>query len=342
MRVAEAVSALNGVLLNTPSISAFNGFSQKLEKIQNGWLFIAPQMLDSVQITQAIQNGAYGIALTKQNAQDFKELIESQNEIAWIEVQDLSSCIARLIRYKILFFSTNVIALNSVQFAIAKEIITDKKAFVGNEKEALLESFNNEITTIFTDSQKILELSFETLTPIKPLSAPFNLISYTLFDVRFFYAVREYLLHLPYLFIDDLSALVAVCEQERVSFELSHFKEIAFLKPNFVDRFLNLCDYGQSQQVLITCKDSVLFAKYINYFSEYARWGKLACLVPKSYKIENPSQSISHYAKKSEIISLIKNKEFNFMLIFGIDDSELFVLLEKHKPRLERSLFDEL
>lgn len=342
MRVAEAVSALNGVLLNTPSISAFNGFSQKLEKIQNGWLFIAPETLDFTTIAQAIQNGAYGIVLTKQNAQDFKGFIDSQNEIAWIEVQDLPSCIARLIRYKILFFSTNVIALNNVQFAIAKEIITDKKAFVGNEKEALLESFNNEITTIFTDSQKILELSFDNLTPIKPLSAPFNLISYTLFDVRFFYAVREYLLHLPYLFIDDLSALVAVCEQERVNFELSHFKEIAFLKPNFVDRFLNLCDYGQSQQVLITCRDSALFAKYIDYFLEYARWGKLACLVPKSYKIENPSQSISYYAKKREIISLIKNQEFNFMLVFGIDDSELFTLLKKHKPHLERSLFDEL
>lgn len=336
LRVAEVVSITNGTLLNTPSITAFAGITLELDSLKHGWLFIARNHAD---IESALAKGAYGVI--SKSPVEIKE-----SEIAYIEVRDIEDAIARLIRYKILFFSTNVIALNLAQLLIAKEIITDASIFVGDCKNTLLESFNQEIRVIFTNSDEILTLSFHSLQALKPLDMPFNLITYTLFDMRLSYNSRAYFLHLPYFFINDLSSLVCICEQEHVLFDFTRFHRIQLLRPIFIDEFSHICEYGQSQQVLITQQDCILFASFVRYFLEYAKWGKLVCMLPKSHKLETLDSikdlEILFYEQTNDILDCVMETNFNFMLIFGIDDSRLYTLLQNHGAKNQPSLFDNL
>ena len=354
MRLSEVVSIVRGFLQNTPSISAFENISSRVEKIQNGWLFVA---MSPENIPQAIAQGAYGIVYPKDLCvqEDARWSEELWQEIAWIEVADIKEAIKRLIYYKMLVWDIQMVSVNAIEYALSTNIITDKRAyFTQGDFPELLESLQPKIRYVLTDNQEILLLSSNILSLLKPPSPPFELLAYTLFDVRVLAQGREYLLPLPYLFVDALSVVCAFCQAQGIEFSLDKFESLQFLKPNFVDTKGRIREFGQTQKVVIAQKESEHFREFMRYFDTYAKWGKRVYVLLESADFSPLSESSQTsqkgkstesrefvmYKNKSELSSLIRHQQYHFMLILGISDAELLEILRTHEEVRQPTLFD--
>lgn len=336
MRVNEVIEITKGKLLTTPSIAEFSRIICDVERVQKGDLFIAK---DIAQVPQAVAMGAYGIICA--NIHNIND-----GELAWIMVEDLQDCLTRLIRYKLLAKNITTISLNPIEEAIAQEIIIDERAkFFHNDLYAFIELLNNEqISFIFTHNEHILEISFEVIQAHKPKERPFLIISHTLFDSTIFYQSTHYRINLPKLFLNDLGAVVNLCENKGIEYSLNHFKHIPFFKPNFLNAFGKVIDYGQAAKVAIAEEDIEQFKKYMAYIANNATWGKLLFLVPDIYlELFNQIAQTFAYKTQEELYTYIHHNNFNFALILGIDDSTLVHTLNtNHKQILEPNLFSDI
>ena len=173
MRVSEAKEIVRGNLAGVPSISEFDGITSLANKVKRGWLFIAKDCSNAT-IEKALKNGAYGIIYAK----DSLSLEQKDEEVAWIEVDDLQDAVVRLVRDCILRNDISVVSFNEIQCAIGTQIIVDKAVlFSDGDFFALLESITPHTRYIMTGEQKLLTIVFNVLSLLRPLSPPFNLIS---------------------------------------------------------------------------------------------------------------------------------------------------------------------
>lgn len=340
MRVSEAKEIVRGNLVGVPSISEFEGITSLADKVKRGWLFIAKDCSNST-LKKVLENGAYGIIYAK----DSLSLEQRDEEIAWIEVDDIGDAVVRLVRDIILRYDISVVSFNKIQYAIGTQIIVDRGVlFSDGDFFALLESITPHTRYIMTGEQKLLTIVFNVLSLLRPLNMPFNLISYTLFDMRVFYNSKEYLLNMPFLFVDDLSALIGFCEDRSILFDMAKFQSLPFLKPNFIDSFGRRKEYGESQRVLIVEENLVFFEDYVRYLDKFAKWGKKVYLLPKDKEhaswIFIRGQRFLFYRSYEEIFDFIRNEEFNFMLILGLGDDGLARIFELAAFENAPSLFD--
>lgn len=341
MRLSEVVSIVRGLLQNTPSISAFENISSDVEKIQRGWLFVAQNPED---IPQAITQGAYGIVYPKdmRMQEDTRWNDPLWQEIAWIEVIDIKEAIKRLIYYKMLVWDIQMVSVNAIEYAISTSIITDKSVcLTQGDFQALLESLHPHIRYIMTSNQDVLFLATNIMSVLKPLNPPFELLAYTLFDVRLLLDGREYLLELPYLFVDALSVVCAFCQAHGIEYNLDKFESLCVLKPNFIDPKGRIRDFGQTQRVVIAQSDKAYFLDFIRYFDTYAKWGKRLYVIPESSVSDMPQdRDFVVYDNDDELSALIRHRQYNFMLILGIDDAALMDILRTHEEVRQPTLFD--
>lgn len=340
MRVSEAKEIVRGKLIGIPSISEFENITSLADKIKRGWLFIAKDC-SSATLAKAIKNGAYGVIYAKGSL----NLEQRDEEIAWIEVDDLQDAVVRLVRDSILRNDIDIVSFSEIQCAIGEQIIVDRSVlFSDGDFFALLESLTPHTRYIITNEQKLLTIAFNVLSLLKPLSMPFNLISYTLFDMRVFYNSKEYLLNMPFLFVDDLSAVVGFCEDRGVLFDIAKFQSLRFLKPNFIDSSGRRKEYGESQRVLIIEENLGYFESYVHYLDKFAKWGKKVYLLPKDKEQASfmfiHGQRFLFYKNYEEIFHFVRNEEFNFMLIFGLHSDGLARIFELAAFENAPSLFD--
>ena len=94
---------IDGELKNEPSIASFTNIVFDARKVSIGDLFIGKKS----DISEALQNGAYGIVSTS-----FKM---SDDEVAWIKVKDIEVAKLKLLRYLVLKTSQNYLSLKSVE-----------------------------------------------------------------------------------------------------------------------------------------------------------------------------------------------------------------------------------
>lgn len=338
MRVNEIVEITKGTLLNTPSIAMFTRIVCSVEHIQRGDIFIA---LDSKLIAQAIENGAYGVIYEKQDEQ----IAISDEEVAYIMVENMPDCLTRLIRYKLLAKNIALIALNPIEEAIAKNIICDERTrFFDGELQDCVELLNDEnIAFIFTCNEQILSLSFHILHTQKPDKRPFLVLSNTLFDSTILYNSAHYRINLPKLFFNELSIVLTLCERESIAVDLSHFGQIPFFKPNFLNAFGKIIEYGQASKVAIAEDDIEQFKRYMAYIANNATWGKILFLVPQPYlELFNQIAQTFAYHTHTELCDYIYKENFNFALVLGINDETLVQALNtNYKPIVEPDLFSQ-
>ncbi|RDU59538.1 hypothetical protein [Helicobacter marmotae] len=333
MRVNEIVEIAKGVLIQAPSIAMFSRIICDAGQIQRGDLFIA---LNPSHIEQAILNGAYGIICER-------EIPISDKEVAYILVENMQDCLVRLVRYRLLVQDIAFIsALSPIEQAIAKNIIDDERVcFFNGDISAFCELLNQPLHFIITNNTQIMELGFNTIQVNKPKERPFLTLSYTLFDSTILYKDMHYRINLPKLFFNELSTILHFCEQEGLSCHLGNFKYIPFFKPNFLNAFGKVIEYGQASKVAIAEEDIEQFKRYMAYIANNAAWGKTLFLVPKMY-VELFSQIAQTFAYNSqeELCSYIHRENFNFALILGINDDTLINALNtNHRQILEPDLF---
>ena len=296
MRVLEASEIICGELINTPAIGSFEGFATKVEDVKRGVLFFA---LDSDDIDIALQKGAFGVV--------FDSPIQMHNvEIAWIKVDNIQSCISRLVRYLLISKKIEIILLSEVQYAIAKQIIRAKEVLFFDEYKGGFISANNSInssmrfsvcelldeivqqnpTKIITSLEGIADLSIEEYTTcVNPAHLPFDIITpHQIFESKFYHKISAYQIPLPAVFLPELAAVVEqIClrEGEEIAFDMSDFAPIEKLLPIALSPEARILPLGKSNKVAISTNSVDIFLRYVRYLKENARYGELAFFVPR-------------------------------------------------------------
>ena len=117
MILENVIALTHATLLNSPYVSSFSGVTLEVKNVKRGFLFIATK---SDEIDLAIQNGAYGILF------DSPTQI-SDNEIAWIKVEDLTSALVRILRFHLLDKNISAYECDTITFDLSTQILTDNR-----------------------------------------------------------------------------------------------------------------------------------------------------------------------------------------------------------------------
>ena len=346
IRVHQAVEIINGELINSPAIGSFEGFTTRLECVQRGSLFFAA---DPLQIDSAIQKGAFGIVFDK-----FFQTQMSDEEIAWIKVESINHAIIRCVRYEILSQNIKMLALNAIDYEIAKTIIRDKSVLFFDDDPIdlldILESTRPRI--IIAKSPQILDLALESTPCVAPQTMPFDVITpHPMFESKFYYKLHSYQIQLPCVFLPELAGVVDMCAREGINFSFSYFEPIAQLLPISLTQDAKILPFGSSNRVIIPTNDKNIFLRYAAFLNEQAKWARVAMFLPTLldekdkdiyalYEEQNhhPLESTT-YDSSNELPALLRNTPYNFVLVFGIGTQGLAFVLKQSTQEYVPALF---
>lgn len=320
MRINEAVEIINGELAFSPAISSFSSIATNISGVKKGCLFIAK---NPDEIDGAVALGAYGIIYDK-----YAQMTDA--EIAWIKVSSIQEAIIKLIRYVFLAKDMNIFYGTEIEYALASQIIVDETfgVFDGNFEELLSFLTQNDIKNILFKNKIFLDLALQHIDLYTPTEYPFKLSIKTLFDIKINFKLSQYELNLPSLFLNELASVMHMCLENKIKFDLAHFISIPYMKPNFINTYAKLVDYGQSNRVVISETDIEKFKKYATYVAMNGKWAKLVLFIPPAYDgIFDIFAETQIYHDKEELTCLLKKSGFNFGIILGIDEKELIKIL---------------
>ncbi len=321
MKLNSTVEIIAGKLQNTPAISFFYNYQNDPKKVKEGDLFFAKNKND---LYEAIQNGAFGVVY------DFNVDI-TDVEIAWIKVLSVMDSIIRLARYELSQFELNFFYTDQTTFDLLKiykgasenifliENIEDvlrlpKKVESGSY---IFSSDKNISMKLYPEAKKFANTDWEIN----------NLINHTLFETSFsvgeFYFSRIKLAQL-YIkrYLDIFSFFKVEFDIDIDSAKLKRFKHF---RPIFIDKFLNISDFGSTSRFILAEKDFSLAKQQINFLEENYRYGKKLYITSKNFTKLYANQYI--YESTEEILHYLNIENYNCILIEGISFDEVNELL---------------
>ncbi|MDA7848331.1 hypothetical protein N8972_02450, partial [Sulfurospirillum sp.] len=142
-KIDSIVRISGGVLLNSPSVDSIEDIKISSIKVKRGDLFIDVNSSNE-EIKIAIENGAYCIITPS-----IPKI--SDEEIAWISVEDLEKSIIKLIRFFATQKNFKFIPLLAVQYALAKSLHVEErvKLLSSDPSIALMQILKSESKTLF-------------------------------------------------------------------------------------------------------------------------------------------------------------------------------------------------
>lgn len=322
MQISSILEITKGELLNSPFISFIYAFKTDAKKVKEGDLFIAKN-LEDIQI--AVKNGAFGILLEK----DFSII---DDEIAWIKVENVETSIIQLIRYKLAIENLKAFYCDKASYDFLK-------IFCGNSNKniVLIPNDLNKFFKILGDlsSEDILIYHHkEVLDKIYPNNKKLNnwdkfniqnLIEHSLFETSFSFENLFYSkLKIPSIYITQLLNVLNFLECE---VDFNKLKQFHNFKPIFLDRNLNLVEFGKSDKFLICQNNESLMKKEIDFLLSRYKYGKILFISSKindSLKIE---QIVLNTLENLKII--LKKNDFNAVYLMGFNYKEVHLILSK-------------
>jgi len=326
MRLENIVALTHAKLLNEPCVNIFDSIVFDAKKVKRGDLFIA---LRDENIQEAVDNGAYGIVFEG-------DVKLTDIEIAWIQVKNIQSSIKRLLRFKIIEKEVIAYECDEIVLKLALQIQTPPNFLpLGRDLETIFTSIwniQNRTTILFCPQLIDKEIFTNTKTIPKTALEPIKIMEQTLFETSFIYDDKFYERRLisPF-FIPFLEELLHLYKVLKIEFKLKKFTQIEHFEAVFTNKNFEIKEFGTSDKVLIFEKNTNLIEKEMIFLQQYASWAKIIFIIPKTYKNEHLNQkNIFAYANQDEIIPILKNSNFNFALIVGVDKS---ILLKPLKPQ---------
>ena len=321
MKISSVVDIVGGKLQNKPSISFFTQSHTKLKKIKDGDLFISSSLED---ILSAIKNGAFGIVY------DFEiDISKYDNEIAWIKVDSIQKAIVKLLRFELSNKELLSYSLDSVSYEILKLLnpYKDNILFLEDSMQNNLELINNlENKTILVSKNHTF------LTNIYPKTKQIvlknynlkNLTIHSIFETSFSYMGKLYYkLKISKLYINNLLTIIELFKIQEI--DNQKLKSLQYMQPIFINKNLNLVEFGKTNRFIIANQDKNITLKEIEFLYEYFKYGKIFIL---------DATDLLH----NNIYDIIKNKSFNCLYIKGKNLNEIKNILESNKIE-EKTLF---
>jgi len=309
-KIDSIVRISGGVLLNTPSVDSIEDIKISSIKIKRGDLFIDINSSNE-EIKIAVENGAYCI---------LTPLIPkiSDEEIAWISVEDLDMSLIKLARFYATQKCFKFIPLLDVQYALAKSLNIEERAKLLSNipSEALIQILKSEKETLFF----VVENSFiESVDPtIKQLPTtiePSQIFEQGIFHTSFVYKERFIKdIRLSSFFVPYLCSLVEYLDVLQVKFKIESFNNFEHFYPQFITSRFEKSDFGTTRRVIIFESNYELYEKELEYL--YERVDKKLIL---------------------KDVKELENREFRYALING--KKEEFEELIKEKKTVQMELF---
>ncbi|NPA03757.1 MAG: hypothetical protein GXO61_02740 [Epsilonproteobacteria bacterium] len=296
MRLDNLVHLLDGKLHSSPTISSLTSFTSSLSKVSRGSLFFA---FEKEHIPEAIKRGAYAIVYEG----DVKIVDE---EIAWIEVDDLFKATTKLIRFFFIQNGVKIFEVTPATFDLAKALLSSNPNLI---------FLKEDITLLLDHLEKVKYL----ITPLN-LSFLLNLekqqikekeivvVSEYLFEISFIleeaYIER---LKLSPLFLKELKEVLFIAMENNLNFDLHRVYLFNHFKPFFINSQFEIVEFGKSERVLILEEECTLLPKERSFLEKKAAWAKKIYLT-KSCEVEG-------FNKVEEISEVLYNSSFHYALL---------------------------
>ena len=313
MRIENILALTNGELINNPFVKNFENIVFNLKYVKRGDLFVA---YDEETIQDAINEGAYGILF------DTPTQI-SDTEIAWIKVDNCENALKRLLRFRLIEKNVRVYSCNEIILKLALQVSTDSNCIpvygdaksiykqLGNleDKATLLFCPSMSDINIFTDVQNLKVSEVE----------PITIIEQTLFETSFIYENIFYERQsISPFFMPYLEELLHLYKSLKINYTLKKFVAIDHFEAVFTNKNFEIKEFGTSDKVLIFEPKSELIDLEISFLQKNASWAKSIYIIPSAIDgIRNDNVFI--YENSNQIIDILKENDFHFALITGVD-----------------------
>uniref|UniRef100_UPI004047FE54 peptidoglycan synthetase n=1 Tax=Aliarcobacter sp. TaxID=2321116 RepID=UPI004047FE54 len=328
MQISSILDIVDGSLLNSPSISFIYSIKTNVTKVKEGDLFIAKN-LDEIET--AIKNGAFAILIET-------NVTITDNEIAWIKVKDIEISIIKLIRYKLAIKNLEAFYCQKATYDLLKiysSSFLKNIKIIPNKLENLFkyidELENNDI---------IISSNKEILDKIYPNNKNFdnkdffdieNLIEHSLFETSFSYEnIYFSRIKISSLY---LSNFLAIFDFLKHNIDFSKLKSFYNLKPLFLDRNLNLVEFGKSDKFIVCQNSKELYENEIFYIKKKYKYAR-TLFISSFYidTLEKDEQIIINNIE--ELKPIIRKLKFNGIYIIGFNYKEVYEYLIKSEKFL--------
>lgn len=324
MQITSILDIIDGRLLNHPSISFIYSLKMIASKVREGDLFIARDLDD---ISLAVQNGAFAVIVDK-----IYPIIDK--EIAWIRVDDLDRCLIQLLRYKLAHFNLKAFYCEKISYDLLNVFSTSSNKnikVIPNSLDDFIKYIND-----IEDGDILVCNDSELLNKLYPNNNDFisnkyqieNLIEHSLFEISFSYKDNYFSkLKIPAIYLNQFLSIYEFLDTQ---LDYSKLKSFSHLKPLFLDRNMNLTDFGKSDKFIIAQNSKNLIKEEIDFLRSKFSYAKIIFLTSK-YINELDNQQILIEDIKS-IKTVLKNHSFNAAYIVGFEFEDLssnLIKLEK-------------
>jgi len=323
MKIEDILNLTEGTLSNTPKVQAIEAATVYPSKVDHGDLFFSS---NQEEIDKALQNGAYAIVYDNEN------IVQKDDEIAWIKVSDIQLAAFKLIRYVIIKKEASFYLLSNHEITFLKMILTHKTniAFISDDWRKAFEQILNSDDALFVGSNK------ELMQLIKPDIPQLNrevdgyVVSDTLFRTTFkvggfVYQEKELIpFHLEYLL-----RVVDFCDQEELPYDLDRLKYTKHFMPVFIDLKLKSTRPSNSDRVAIFTDNLLDITKAREYVMRSNMWVKSIVLTPPKTKV--PGIDHPHwFESEAQVREILKSIHFNYAFIYNADRSILNTIQEEY------------
>ena len=246
-KIDSIVRISSGVLLNTPSVDSIEDIKISSKHIKRGDLYIDVNNSQD-DIIEAINSGAYCIL-----SQHIEQITD--DEIAWIKVEDLEKSLIKLARFFINNKDFRFIPLLDVQYALAKHLHIGQKAKLlsNSTSEALVQILTSQNETLFfvvknsfiQDVDPTIEKRSDKIEPQKLFETSLFYCSF-IFKNRYIKDIR-----LSSFFIPYLCSLMEKLDALKIDYKVENFNNFEHFYPQFITSKLEKSDFGTTRQVVI-------------------------------------------------------------------------------------------
>ena len=331
MQISSILDIVDGSLLNSPSISFIYSIKTNAKKVKEGDLFIAKNSND---IELAIKHGAFAIIIEE----NFPII---DNEIAWIKVKEIEISIIKLIRYKLSVLNLEAYFCDIVAYQLLKlysSSFSKRIKLIPNKLENLFKNIDE-----LEEKNIIVSSNPEIVNKIYPQNKNFNeitttleienLIEHSLFETSFsFKGVYFSKLKISSLY---LAQFLRVYNFLDGNLDFNKLKQFNNLKPLFIDRNLNLIEFGKSDRFII-CQDIKNLYEYeILYLKIKYKYAK-TLFITLSYIKYLPQEEQIIINNLDELKPMLKKLKFNAVYLIGFNYNQVqeYFLRNEHQLTL--------
>lgn len=328
MQISSILDIVDGSLLNSPSISFIYSFKTKVNRVKEGDLFITKNLND---IELAIKNGAFAIIIEENHP-----IID--NEIAWIKVKNIDLSIIKLIRFKL--------STKNLETYYCKKATYDLLKIYSNNLHKNIKLIPNSLDNFLKylddieDNDILISQNEVTLNKIYPKNFDFdstikldkidNLIEHSLFETTFSYKNIYYSrIKISSLYLENFLKVFTFINE---TLDFSKLKSFNHIKAIFLDKNINIVEFGKSDKFIISQNDDTLYENEIIYIKNKFKYAKTLFISSSNVKINNEDMLI--ISNLEDLKPLLKSTKFNCVYIIGFDYKDILEYLMKSEKLL--------